>query len=187
MFLPEYEMAVRAKGSTPFEIRTNDKKYPLKDILRAADLVGGGSEVLSRQTDLLDHPDDIVKYWALIGLISHGTAASGVVEKVAPLLGCSTPNTRIAAATVLLSLGKHRGEAGNVLKKELLKTTGPNAYTVMAALEALRYLKDKAPDCTRELTQAYTNHKGRDTASSYIRDGIRSSGLLPEEPASGRQ
>ena len=188
MFLPEYEMAVRAKGSTPFEIRTNDKKYPLKDILRAADLVGGGSEVLSRQTDLLDHPDDIVKYWALIGLISHGTAASGVVEKVAPLLRSPTADTRIAAATVLLSLGKHRGEAGSVLKKELLNTTGPNAYSVLAAIEALRYLKDKAPDCTRELAQAYANRKkGKDKLSGYIRDGIRSSGLLPEEPASRRQ
>ena len=83
-------MAVRAKGSTPYEIRTDDKKYPLKDILAAADLVGGGSEVLSRQAELLNHPDDIVKYWALIGLISQGQAASGVVEQVAVWKGVNT-------------------------------------------------------------------------------------------------
>jgi len=184
MFLPEYEMAVRAKGSTPYEIRTDDKKYPLKDILAAADLVGGGSEVLSRQAEFLDHPDDIVKYWALIGLISQGTAASGVVDKVAPLLRCSTTDTRIAAATVLLSLGKHREESGNVLKKEIINTSGPTAYNVLAAIEALRYLKEKAPDCTEELSRAHIIHKARGgTFLRYIGYCQQSFGLLPEIPS----
>jgi uncharacterized sulfatase len=181
MFLPEYEMAVRAKGSTPYEIRTDDKKYPLKDILAAADLVGGGSEVLSRQAEFLDHPDDIVKYWALIGLISQGTAASGVVDKVAPLLRCSTTDTRIAAATVLLSLGKHREESGNVLKKEIINTSGPTAYNVLAAIEALKYLKEKAPDCTEELSRAHIIHKARGGKFvSYIGYCQQSFGILTE-------
>jgi arylsulfatase A-like enzyme len=188
MFLPEHEMVLRSKGSTPYEIRTNDEEYPLESILAAAELVGGGSEVLPRQADFLNHPDDIVKYWALIGLISQGTEASGLLEQVVPLLRSPTADTRIAAATVLLSLGTHREEAGNVLKEELLHSTEPTAYSVLAAIEALRFLKEKAPDCTQELRQAYANRKkGKDRLSGYIRDAVLASGAHTEMPSSKKR
>lgn len=69
MFLPEYEIGLISKTGSPYEFRLDKKKYPLKEIYSAASLSGKrGREVAEKQIHLLKSDNNIVRYWAMIGL-----------------------------------------------------------------------------------------------------------------------
>jgi len=69
MFLPEYEIGLISKTGSPYEFRLDKKKYPLKEIYSAASLSGKrGREVAEKQIQLLKSDNNIVRYWAMIGL-----------------------------------------------------------------------------------------------------------------------
>ena len=70
LFLPEYEMNLIAKHTTPFDYR-NSEEYELKEIYKAAKLSGFRSEkIAKKQIKFLNHQNDIVRYWAVLGLRS---------------------------------------------------------------------------------------------------------------------
>lgn len=69
MFLPEYEIGLISKTGSPYEFRLDKKKYPLKEIYSAASLSGKrGKDIAKQQIQLLKSDNNIVRYWAMIGL-----------------------------------------------------------------------------------------------------------------------
>lgn len=70
LFLPEYELALLAEtGEPPYQFRTDQQRYPLDAILRAADLSGRrGARAAEQQIRLLADTSSTVRYWAALGL-----------------------------------------------------------------------------------------------------------------------
>ncbi len=74
MFLPEYEIGIISKTTTPYEYRLSETNYPLKQIYKAASLSGKrGKDIASQQIKLLNSTNSIIRYWAIIGLRSQST------------------------------------------------------------------------------------------------------------------
>lgn len=67
-FIPEYSYAQYADRYIPYTLRQNDTIYPVEQVLHAAMLSGMGKEVIPEQIMLLDDNNDIVNYWAALGL-----------------------------------------------------------------------------------------------------------------------
>jgi len=71
LFIPEYSMVNILETQTAYAYRLDDTKYNFNEIYRVASLSGKkGAEVTKTQIDLLKSNDDLVRYWASIGLMS---------------------------------------------------------------------------------------------------------------------
>lgn len=69
-FIPEYSLIKR--GGIPYDLRQNDTFYPAKEVIETAFLCGE-KESLHTLADKMDHSNDIVRYWAAVGIYSHFT------------------------------------------------------------------------------------------------------------------
>lgn len=67
-FIPEYSYAQYADRYIPYTLRQNESIYPVEQVLHAAMLSGMGKTVIPEQIMLLDDNNDIVNYWAALGL-----------------------------------------------------------------------------------------------------------------------
>ena len=67
-FIPEYSYAEYANKHIPYTLRQDDSIFPVEKVLRAAMLNGMGDDVIPEQISLLDSGNDIVSYWAALGL-----------------------------------------------------------------------------------------------------------------------
>lgn len=87
---------------TPFNLARDHTKYPIRRLLEAASLVGDPTSI-HRQMELLQDPDDGVRYWAALGL----HAAAGTTLKTSArsalrtALSDSCDAVRIEAAAAL--------------------------------------------------------------------------------------
>jgi arylsulfatase A-like enzyme len=68
MFAPEYVLSKTDQSDTLYKFRLDQSKYPLDQILNAAETVGRGKSYLKKQKDLLTNKNAVVRYWAVIGL-----------------------------------------------------------------------------------------------------------------------
>jgi arylsulfatase A-like enzyme len=136
-FLPEPEIHSRSKGSTPYEMGHDPRRYPLERIMHAAELASMKEDT----SKLLDDPDSAVRYWAVLGFIIRGQAAPAI----RPLLDDSAPSVRIAAAECLGRFGpdedlpKCRTTLG-----ELADPARNGVYVSLLALNAIDTLGRKA-------------------------------------------
>jgi len=101
--LPEYEMAVRSRGGTQYEMRLDPREYPLERILVAAELTGRGASELPKLIELLGDDDATVRYWACVGMKALGPEARPAEAALASRLADPAENVRIAAADALIA------------------------------------------------------------------------------------
>jgi arylsulfatase A-like enzyme len=79
MFAPEYVLSRANATDTLYQFRQDDAKYPLHQILDAAELVGKGGGNIKKQKKLLADANSVVRYWGVIGL--HNQDKSNLNEK----------------------------------------------------------------------------------------------------------
>jgi N-sulfoglucosamine sulfohydrolase len=157
--MPEAEMHIRAEDSTPQAIACNSRKYPLRRILAAADLVGKGPDNIPKLISLLDDSDSVVRYWAVIALDALGPQAGPATDELESVLQDSSPNVRFAAAGVLCRMGSCR-EALPVLAEGLKEK---REETVLYAAREIQRIGTKAAPIVEQMrrTQAkYMNSDG---------------------------
>ncbi len=98
-FMPEYEMQKRSQVKTPYDLRAD---YDINSIVDAAMLVGGGPDMLLQQLNLLNSTDDLVRYWAAVGIYNQGSNAVSKVNEITTALNKETfEGTRIELAAYL--------------------------------------------------------------------------------------
>ncbi|HOQ45295.1 MAG TPA: sulfatase-like hydrolase/transferase [Bryobacteraceae bacterium] len=102
-FLPEAELHSRSKGSTPYEMGRDPKKYPLERIMAAAEAASSlKPDAMPELLKALNDSDSVVRYWAVMGILMRGEET---VKKQAPALRKAlsdvAPCVRIAAAEAL--------------------------------------------------------------------------------------
>jgi arylsulfatase A-like enzyme len=145
--LPEADMHVRAKGSTPYDMAHAPAKYPLEKILAAAELASRlESSALPKLETLMSESDSAVRYWAALGFLMRGKAG---VDRGAPLLrkalNDTSPDVRIVAAQALAEYG---APADLTPALDVLRALTPpeknGMLVAMSALSAIEALGKKA-------------------------------------------
>jgi len=146
-FLPEGELHSRSKGSNPYDMAHDAKKYPFERILAAADLASNyKNEATAELLGLLNDEDSAVRYWAGIGILIRGSQALATAKPaLQKALQDSSPYVRIVAAQTLVQFGSEaeRQPSLDVLR-ELAPPDKSNVFVSMAALNAIEALGEKA-------------------------------------------
>jgi len=146
-FLPENQIHGRAKGSTPYEMGHDDSKYPMADVLAAAERASSlrADDFAAAKADFT-HQDSAVRYWAAMGALMRGKRAVSVAaDKLQAALDDPSPSVRIIAAQALLQYGKK--ELADRSLQLLLKASdlrSNNIFVAMLALNALDAANDRA-------------------------------------------
>lgn len=112
LFLPEYELALHADGGeAPYQFRLDKQRYPLDAILEAAELSGRrGEGVAEQQVSLLADTNDVVRYWAALGLLCQpNETLIGFSDQLVRALDDPYPPVRITAAAICWNAFSHPG------------------------------------------------------------------------------
>ena len=146
-FLPEGEIHSRAKGSTPYEIARDSKKYPFEKILAAAELATSlKKKDLPKIAHLLKDNDSAVRYWGAIGLLTHKKSGTKAFAK--ELVNALNDKSPYVRATAAEALGRYGSKNEQILA---VKTLGELAdpiengcFPSMLAMNAIDHLDNKA-------------------------------------------
>ncbi len=143
-FLPEAEIHERSRGSSPYEMGHDARRYPLEKILSAAE--NASSLKVEADTRLLNDPDSAVRYWSAMGLLMRGEKV--VLSSRARLLEAMadpSPSVRVVAAHAIGKYGSSEdlNRALDVLIG-LASLDRNGLYVSMLALNAIDDLDQKA-------------------------------------------
>ena len=146
-FLPEGEIHSRAKGSTPYEIARDSKKYPFEKIFAAAELATSlKKKDLPKISHLLTDNDSAVRYWGAIGLLTHKKSGTKTFAK--ELVNALNDKSPYVRATAAEALGRYGSKNEQILA---VKTLGELAdpiengcFPSMLAMNAIDHLDNKA-------------------------------------------
>jgi uncharacterized sulfatase len=149
--------------ATPFELARDDRCYPLKRLLDAADLAGrDGAE--SRQMRLLREREDGLRYWGAVGLGASEGLSERSREALARALGDASPAVRIEAAAALAQNGV-TGRPLRVLEREL-GVSSPEV--VLHAARALELLGARAQPVRPGMEKALTFAREQETRAEFF-------------------
>lgn len=154
-FLSEWEIHERSRGTTPYEMGRDRKKFDFDKVFFAADKATSLNENdLPGVVSLLGNQDPAVRYWGVIGLMCHGKkgyqAGRIMLQKATQ---DSSPIVQILAAELLGLYGDDQE-----LKKSLdvlVQYAAPeaNVFLGMAAWNALDHLDDRAMSVAQTLKE----------------------------------
>ena len=156
-FLPEYEIGLISKNETPYEYRLDSKKYPFKDVYEAASLSGKkDKKTLKRQLKLLKCKNKIVRYWAILGLMSHDkNVLENYMKELYNTLQDSYPPVKITAAAMVYEFFGDE-KAIKILKNY---SNSQDANLALMTINYLLYVKNKNPfTATIKLVKEKPNH-----------------------------
>lgn len=153
-FVPEEELAARA-GNRPWSELA--ETLPLEDIYNAAALVGGGRDVLSQQLDLLEHPDSVVRWWAVIGLRNQPSDTPRVRRALNRMLSDPSATVRIEAAVSCLD---HAYPSTDTARDVLLQgISGNDPRLAHRAARAAQLLGLRSTDFIQAIEAAAQRHQ----------------------------
>ncbi|WP_273272524.1 sulfatase [Maribacter polysiphoniae] len=143
LMLPEYEIGLISKTTTPYEFRLTDKNYPITEIYDAASLSGfRGKDIAARQVKLLSNSNKIVRYWAILGLRSQNHEILKPYSKqILQAMSDSYPPVAVTAAAIAYQ------QFGNKSAVEKLKKmcTSDNMDMALMTINYLLYVENKQP------------------------------------------
>ncbi|MCM5663386.1 sulfatase-like hydrolase/transferase [Galbibacter mesophilus] len=131
-FLPEAEYMLRSKESTPYEMAHDPKEYPLKEILKAAELVG--YKDISAIKTAMENEDSGVRYWGLIASKASELPSEEFMSLWERLLNDPSPAVQITAAEYIL-MEKDNAKAIEVLAKWVQDERGWLALQAARSIE----------------------------------------------------
>jgi len=163
-FLPEEEMWLRFGGRAYEAVRADPSVYPLDRILAAADLVGAGPQSLDKQTELLSDADPTVRFWAGMGLLAQGSAASKAADALRKALDDERPSVRIIAAEALCQAG----ECERPLQVLVDQLHSNQQYASLRAANALDRLDERARPVLGEM-KLFLGHAASLQGNAFFR------------------
>ena len=159
-FLSEWEMHKRSKGTTPYQLGHDPKRYNFDAIFAAAELASSlDTTKLPEIVNLLNDKDSAVRYWGAIGLLTREqTGVNAGHDALVAALDDKSPMVQIVSAEALGRFGS-KADAASALAA-LLKYAKPEAnyYLRIAAWNALDFLDEKARPALFELKAIEPQH-----------------------------
>lgn len=146
-FLPEGECFSRLADASPYDLGHDKEKYPFDRVFATAELASRLSPdaIPALKKALVDN-DSAVRYWAALGLLMRGGQGhAAAAAELRTALGDPSPAVRVVAAQVLARHGTAEDRQRSLrFLAELANWDKNDVFTVMAALNALDALGDKA-------------------------------------------
>ena len=108
-FIPEHRIRSEArKGTAPFDLKADESVLPIRQVVEIAFTSGMGQQEIDRQIETLAYPNDIVKYWAAMGLYSQRGPIDRYTEKLEAAYRTENYSMvrTLLAATLLRNCGK---------------------------------------------------------------------------------
>jgi hypothetical protein len=155
--LPEAEMMIRSKGSSPYQMGSSLESYQINDILEAANLCGHPGTTLDEILPLLDHSDPGVRYWAVLSIQAKGDEGRSAIGTLRRSMQDDSPSVAIAAAELLCQYDlcdEALPVLGNCLGDE------ENPTVVLQAAISIRKLGKKALPLIPLIEQVYPSYRG---------------------------
>ena len=173
-FLPENEIHSRAKGSTPYEVGHDPKRYPLERIYRMADLatMQDPKAIPELETGLKDK-DSAVRYWAVMGLMIRGKETVDDHRKqLMEALKDKADAVRIAAGEALGVYGSSAdAKAALPVLTALADPRKNDVHISVMALNVLDAMGDRAAPALETIRSWPTNVKNSTDSRANI--GVR--------------
>lgn len=142
-FLPEYEIGLISKNTTPYEFRLDEKKYPFQQIYEVASLSGLKDKTTTKkQIKFLFDDNKIIRYWAAVGLMSQNKKEiDNVKDTLIKALSDNYPPVAITIAAILYQ------NYNNKKAREILLENAKNENMDLAliTINYLLYVDDKTP------------------------------------------
>lgn len=185
LFLPEYELALISKKSTPYEYRLDDVRYPYQEIYKAAGLSGVRTKsALKEQLRLTKASDPIVRYWALLGLRAQPRSAWESGKNVlTAALNDTYPPVSLLASSILTEFSAEPQAVEQL--KQYCQSNNPEL--ALMAINELLYLTDRRPfvETVRSVHEHWKAQAERTIAykvRAACMDVLGSLGLVPNNP-----
>ena len=144
--LSEWEIHARSKGSSPYEIGHDPKKYDFDSVFAAAKQASSMQPTdLPAIVQLLGSHDPAVRYWGAVGLLSQGKA--GMDTGHAALVGALDDESAVVQITAAEALGRFGDSTDqSAALKVLLRNAQPDVdpYLRIAAWNSIDYLDENA-------------------------------------------
>ncbi len=143
MFLPEDQLHMLSKTTTPYEFRTDTAKYPLERIYKAASLSGfRGKDIVKKQIELMKSPDKIVRVWAMIGLRAQSPEDLKPYEDVM-IKSMENEYPYVEVTAVAIEYGMFGNEKAKEKMKQLIQSEDLDLANL--AVNYLLYVPDRKP------------------------------------------
>ncbi len=143
LLLPEYELALMSKTTSPYEFRLDDQNYPIFNVYEAASLSGFRSpKIAEKQVELLSDPNKLVRYWGIVGLCSqHANDLSPFKTSIEKAMDDPYPPVSVTASAIAFEA------FGNSEAEEKLKRfcADENLDISLMAINYLLYATNKDP------------------------------------------
>ena len=179
MFLPEYEIALLSDSTNAYQFRMNKNNYPLKAIYEVASISGfRGEDVTAKQIEWLESPNNIIRYWAILGLRSQDfNDLKPHAEKITEMMDDEYPPVAVTASAIVWEL-ENRQQAEENLKKFC---GSKNLDISLMAVNYLLYSDNKEPFV--ETIRKVHEMDDRDyNVQAACMDFLGSLGLVPNNP-----
>jgi len=105
--LNEADMMMRSKGESVFEMARNETKFPVREILEAAERVGRITDI-NELTVSLTSSEPAVRYWSLVALDAYEGDISIHQNQLISMLNDTTSSNSILAAELLVKHFENR-------------------------------------------------------------------------------
>ena len=105
-FLPEAEMVAQAGNGTIYDLVRDNSRYPLEQIMAAAEAATDGSAGVDRLIEMLGAEHSAIRYWGATGCLILGEKAAPAKKALTTALEDSSADVRITAAEALIKLGE---------------------------------------------------------------------------------
>jgi hypothetical protein len=142
-FAPEYEIGLISETDTPYKYRNDDSSYPFDAIYNAASLSGKqGKDFAEKQIKLLKSDNNIVRYWAIVGLMSQNKdVLKSFEDKIMNAMDDDYAPVSITASAILYNNFENKKSI------QILKTfcSSDNMDLALMTINYLLYVDDKTP------------------------------------------
>ncbi|WP_430814973.1 sulfatase family protein [Carboxylicivirga sp. RSCT41] len=179
LLLPEYELELIAKAQAPYDYRLSDN-YAIHEIMESVWLAGvRNKETAAGQIQNLSHANQVVRYWAAVGLRSQSKEIlQGLEKELKQAMKDSYPPVAITAAAMVYNQFND-ADAEAVLKQYLLHE---NDMLALLTIHYLMYIDNKTPFV--ETVRASREQEGRSyNPKAAAVDFLGSLGLIPNNPS----
>ncbi len=164
-FLPEEEVWDRLHDDTPYEMAKDPQRYPMRELVRTASLVGTGPNSLPVLVRALESDQAGVRYWAVIGLAALGADAAPARAKLVAALQDPSVAVRIESAGALARLGDTQRSIPVLLRA----LRGADKNAVLHAARTLELLGDHEAVVTDAMQAARRRAEGGGDLNMFIR------------------
>ena len=155
--LPESEMMLRSKDSSPYELGSLSGTYQVEKILDAANMCGNEKITPEQVVPLLGDEDSGVRYWAVLALYAKMDEAGNAVGDLKKCLDDPSPCVAIAAAELLCKMD-HCDVALPVIGKYLRDEANPTV--VLQAAISTRRIGKRALPLIPVIEEVYPAYRG---------------------------